>query len=179
MSITCSIQSTSSTRGPTSSFGENRPTTSVGQRPSVLCNSRPGLDRGCRRHDCRHRAWLCPGEQLQRKVQRQTAQRSDSLLAPRDANPHRAKAPTLRHCPRRSALGDRPPVPESVIPMDQRPVMHQHSNWTPSGADHASCSVLEAPAFVASFNDVAEMRELIEKRCLQSCVGVLSGAPCR
>ena len=29
-----------------------------------------------------------------------------------------------------SALGYRPPAPETIVPMDQRPVMHQLSNWT-------------------------------------------------
>jgi hypothetical protein len=29
-----------------------------------------------------------------------------------------------------SALGNRPPAPESIIPMDQRPVMYQQFSWT-------------------------------------------------
>ena len=29
-----------------------------------------------------------------------------------------------------SALGYRPPAPEAIAPMDQRPIMHQLSNWT-------------------------------------------------
>ena len=29
-----------------------------------------------------------------------------------------------------SALGYRPPAPETIVPMDQRPTMHSHSNWT-------------------------------------------------
>ncbi len=29
-----------------------------------------------------------------------------------------------------SALGYRPSAPETVVPMEPRPIMHQHSNWT-------------------------------------------------
>ena len=29
-----------------------------------------------------------------------------------------------------SALDYRPPAPETIVPMDQRPVMHKQSNWT-------------------------------------------------
>ena len=29
-----------------------------------------------------------------------------------------------------SALGYRPPAPETIVPMDQRPTMQSHSNWT-------------------------------------------------
>ncbi len=29
-----------------------------------------------------------------------------------------------------SALGWKPPAPETIVPMDQRPIMHQLSNWT-------------------------------------------------
>ena len=29
-----------------------------------------------------------------------------------------------------SALGHRPPAPEAIIPMDQRPIMHQLLTWT-------------------------------------------------
>lgn len=29
-----------------------------------------------------------------------------------------------------SALVTRPPAPETIIPMDPRPIMHEHSNWT-------------------------------------------------
>ena len=36
-----------------------------------------------------------------------------------------------------SSLGYRPPAPESIVPMDQRPTMHQHSNRTPRWA-HAN-----------------------------------------
>ena len=37
------------------------------------------------------------------------------------------------------ALGYRPPAPETIVQMDQRPVMHQQSNWaTQVGARHCS-----------------------------------------
>ena len=29
-----------------------------------------------------------------------------------------------------SALRYRPPAPETIVPMDQRPIMHSHSSWT-------------------------------------------------
>jgi len=29
----------------------------------------------------------------------------------------------------RSALGYHPPAPQTIIPIDQRPAMHSHSNW--------------------------------------------------
>jgi len=31
-----------------------------------------------------------------------------------------------------SALGYRPPAPETIVSMDQRPIMQSHSNWTSS-----------------------------------------------
>ncbi|KCV81346.1 integrase, catalytic region [Actibacterium atlanticum] len=33
-----------------------------------------------------------------------------------------------------SALGYRPPAPESIVPMDRRPTMHYQLNWTTRGA---------------------------------------------
>ena len=38
-----------------------------------------------------------------------------------------------KHCNTKrphSALGYRPPAPETIVPMDSRPVIHYHSNWT-------------------------------------------------
>lgn len=29
-----------------------------------------------------------------------------------------------------SALGYRPPAPETIVPMEPRPILHLHSNWT-------------------------------------------------
>jgi len=36
----------------------------------------------------------------------------------------------LRNEDPHSAMGYRPPAPEAIIPMEPRPIMHQHSNWT-------------------------------------------------
>ena len=38
-----------------------------------------------------------------------------------------------------SALRYRPPAPESIIPIDHRPTMHKHSNWTTRWG-HSSCT---------------------------------------
>ncbi|WP_082024802.1 integrase core domain-containing protein [Mameliella alba] len=51
-------------------------------------------------------------------------------------SPSQALAPIERRRKHRNtkrphgALGYHPPVPETIVPMDRRPVILQHSNWT-------------------------------------------------
>jgi len=42
----------------------------------------------------------------------------------------------------------RPPAPETIVPMDQRPVMRQHSNWIPQWGLFKFDPVRDKPFFI-------------------------------
>jgi putative transposase len=100
----------------------------IRQRPGVRCSGRQGLDQSRWRKDRLHRTRVTLGERILRKLQcpvpRRVAQWRNLLQPARGANPDRRMEETLQHQTTAQCLGYRPPAPETIVQMDQRPIMH-------------------------------------------------------
>ncbi len=92
---------------------------------------------GRRREDRLYRARVTMGERLLRELQRpfqgQTLEWGDILYPGRRLNRNRAVATAYDTKRPHSALGCRPPAPESVIPREEKRMMHEISNRTNDG----------------------------------------------